>query len=82
MYIEFELPMDWHILLLLKEEIRAWSEQYQIPHKIKVTKRGYRVILTDPTHYSVFGLTWEPVINEIRLIRYQFIEPMKVDKHR
>ena len=62
MYIEFVVPAGWRAYRAsaLSKEIEAWAARYQIPYKIKIVKYTYRVILTDPEHYTMFGLTWDP----------------------
>lgn len=66
MYIEFRLPTGaggmaaGHALALIKKDIEAWAQKYNVEYKTKIHKYTYRLCLTSDKDYTQFALTWKP----------------------
>jgi len=45
---------------MIKKDIKAWAEKYQIPHRTKIYKYTYRLCLPNDKDYTQFALTWNP----------------------
>ena len=77
MFIEFSLgegvgslPASQK-LKLIKEKIKNWSAQYDIPYTQKTIKYTHRLAFNDDKHYTVFVTTWNSNL-EYRLIDRQW----------
>jgi hypothetical protein len=44
----------------IKQEIKSWSERYNIHYTHKTIKYYYRVGFNEPEHFSLFTMTWNP----------------------
>lgn len=79
MYIEFHLPTGaggmaaGHAASLLKKDIEAWAQKYDIPYKTKIHKYTYRLCLTSDADYSAFAITWNPQYHISK--RFSFKQP-------
>ena len=84
MYIEFTIPSDrggvpaHYTDLSLKQNLKSWSERYNIAYRTKDIKYTVRVTFDDDRHYEFFALTWNPKADNFLsyLTNYRFVEPM------
>lgn len=84
MYIEFTIPSDrggfpaHYTNLSLKQNLKSWSDRYNIAYRTKDIKYIVRVTFDDDRHYEFFALTWNPKADNFLsyLTNYCFVEPM------
>lgn len=84
MYVEFRLPTGaggmaaQYTYGMLSRNLRAWSEQYSIPHQKKLVKYIVKVTFDNDESYSFFALTWQPNSDQFSsyLTNYRLVEPM------
>lgn len=80
MYIEFQLPNGAagqaaaYSMRFISNQMKAWSQEYDIPYKTKQVKYTYRVIFDDPATYSFWALTWVPA--SMAASRWRLVDPM------
>lgn len=87
MYIEFILASGaaglaaQHSLYIIKLDLEAWSEKYDIKYTSKIVKYTLRVFLPTPECYSMFALTWDDIrTNAYATARWRLVEPMDPPK--
>jgi hypothetical protein len=79
MLIEFQLPSGAggmtaaHALGVIKQELRAWSQQYQIAYTEKTVRYTHRVCFDDDKHYSFFAITWRPKGTPAQWLNFRLI---------
>jgi len=79
MYIEFRLPNGaggmaaGHCASLIKKDIEAWAEKYNISYKTKFHKYTFRLCLNSDKDYTQFALTWNP--QSQASLRFEFKNP-------
>ena len=88
MYIEFTIPSDvngihngipaHYTTLSLKQNLKSWSERYNIAYRTKDIKYTVRVTFLEDKYYNFFALTWNPTAENFLsyLTNYRFVEPM------
>ena len=65
MYVEFRLPSGaggiaaGHAAHMIRREIEAWAEKYNIPYKTKIHKYTLRLCLESDAAYTHFQLSWD-----------------------
>lgn len=78
MYIEFRLPTGaggmaaGHALALIKKDIEAWAQKYNIKYKTKLHKYTYRLSLSNDKEYTQFAVTWEPHSHASRNFEFRY----------
>ena len=64
MYIEFQLPTGAggvsaaHMLYVIRHDLDAWQNKYNIPYRTKTIKYTHRVTFDSDDHYTLFSLTF------------------------
>ena len=84
MYIEFNIPSGGggmpaqYTNYWLKQNLKSWSEQYDIAYRTKDIRYTVRVTFDDVKLYNFFALTWNPKSDKFLsyLTDYRFVEPM------
>ncbi len=84
MYIEFTIPSDRggfparYTDFSLKQNLKSWSERYNIAYRTKDVKYIVRVTFDNDCHYEFFALTWNPKADNFLsyLTNYRFVEPI------
>jgi hypothetical protein len=64
-YIEFQLPNNEHygyVLEFIKVEIVDWATRYHVPYTQKTIKYTHRLGFNNDKHFSLFSMTWNPII--------------------